>query len=386
MAEKILIVDDEVETLRLISIALRRQGYQIVAANSGLQALELAYTENPDLIILDIMMPDIDGFEVARRLNRSKKTENIPLLMFSAKNQLDDKVMGYEAGADDYLTKPIHPAELVSHVKSLLEQKRSLINRHENNSYNIGVLGAVGGVGTSTVVINLACYIAQKMRTKLTATELTPGHGTFHVIFGGEDDSHIENLLEKNPGEITLEDVQEELIRLSYGPLLLPSSTELSDTKYFGATDQIEVVMGYLNEIAPINIFDFGTLVWTNYKQLLGNCDELLVITAPYPGTLEKTKILIRDLADLDFGRMKPLNVVSVNRARSTISLTMTEMEAGLDHTIAQVIPSAPEHAYQAEQAHKPMIYTQTGSLVVQQFNHLGDQVIARIKEYKHQE
>ena len=120
MAQKILVVDDELDSVKLIGIMLQRQGYEIVAAQSGAQALVKAETENPDLVILDIMMPDIDGYEVCRQLRTNPATANLPIIMFTAKTLVGDKVTGFQAGADDYLTKPVHPAELASRVKAVL--------------------------------------------------------------------------------------------------------------------------------------------------------------------------------------------------------------------------------------------------------------------------
>ena len=120
MAEKILIVDDDVDSLKLIGMMLQRQGYEIVAASNGQQALARARADEPELIILDVMMPDMDGYEVCRRLRHDSTTQAIPIIMFTAKTLVDDKVAGFEAGADDYLTKPTHPSELQSHVKALL--------------------------------------------------------------------------------------------------------------------------------------------------------------------------------------------------------------------------------------------------------------------------
>ena len=122
MAEKILIIDDDVDTLKLVGLMLQKQGYVIVAANNGLQGLEQAERESPDLILLDVMMPEMDGYEVAKRLRGNPLTANTPILMFTAKTQLDDKVTGFEAGADDYLTKPTHPTELSADVKALLSR------------------------------------------------------------------------------------------------------------------------------------------------------------------------------------------------------------------------------------------------------------------------
>ena len=120
MAEKILIIDDDVDTLRLVGLMLQRQGYEISAASNGSQGLTKALEERPDLILLDVMMPDMDGYEVTRRLRKNPVTAAIPIMMFTAKTQLDDKVTGFEVGADDYLTKPTHPTELQAHVKALL--------------------------------------------------------------------------------------------------------------------------------------------------------------------------------------------------------------------------------------------------------------------------
>ena len=102
MSEKILIVDDDLDTLRLVGLMLQRQGYQISAATNGQQGLDQAFEEYPDLILLDVMMPDIDGYEVARRLRQNPSTVNTPILMFTAKKQLDYKVAGFEVGVNEY--------------------------------------------------------------------------------------------------------------------------------------------------------------------------------------------------------------------------------------------------------------------------------------------
>lgn len=97
MADRILIVDDDLDSLKLIGLMLQRQGYDIIVANSGQQALGKAQADDPSLIILDIMMPDMDGYEVCRQLRKNPLTEPIPIIMFTAKSMVDDKVAGFEA-------------------------------------------------------------------------------------------------------------------------------------------------------------------------------------------------------------------------------------------------------------------------------------------------
>lgn len=119
MERRVLIVDDEREIAELIEIYLRNEGFQTSIAGDGEQALELYEREPYDLVILDIMMPKMDGLEVCRKL---RKDQNVPILMVSAKTQDMDKIMGLMTGADDYMAKPFNPMELIARVRSLLRR------------------------------------------------------------------------------------------------------------------------------------------------------------------------------------------------------------------------------------------------------------------------
>jgi DNA-binding response OmpR family regulator len=124
MPDKILIIDDDVDTLRLVGLILQRDGYQILAAADGPQGLNVAESELPDIILLDVMMPHMDGYEVARQLRANQKTAHIPILIFTARTQIEAKVAGFESGADAYLTKPTHASELQMQVRSLLARSK----------------------------------------------------------------------------------------------------------------------------------------------------------------------------------------------------------------------------------------------------------------------
>lgn len=122
MANKILVVDDEAVLQETIAYNLEQAGYQVIAAADGASALEAAHREKPDLIILDLMLPVIDGLEVCRRLRREDDTSDILILMLTAKSEEIDKVVGLEVGADDYVTKPFSKHELLARVKALLRR------------------------------------------------------------------------------------------------------------------------------------------------------------------------------------------------------------------------------------------------------------------------
>ena len=121
MAEKILVVDDEVSLQETLTYKLKKEGYQVEVAGDGLTALELARSTHPDLVILDVMLPGMDGFEVCRNL---RQESNIPVLMLTARDDEIDRVVGLEVGADDYLPKPFSMRELIARVKALLRRVR----------------------------------------------------------------------------------------------------------------------------------------------------------------------------------------------------------------------------------------------------------------------
>ncbi|AEB08174.1 response regulator receiver sensor signal transduction histidine kinase [Desulfobacca acetoxidans DSM 11109] len=128
MKKKILIADDNPDNVELLRKRLSAQGYQIAAAFDGEEALQAVLKENPDLLILDIMMPKLDGYEVLRRLKKQDEYRNLPVILLTAKKEIPDKLKGLDIGADDYITKPFNPQELLARVRSLMalreEQER----------------------------------------------------------------------------------------------------------------------------------------------------------------------------------------------------------------------------------------------------------------------
>ncbi len=122
MTGTILIVDDESSIRELVKFNLQKEGYSIIEADNGLSAVAMAKNDKPDLIVLDLMLPGMDGLEVCRTLKGQQSTTAIPIVMLTAKDEEIDKIIGLELGADDYLTKPFSPRELVARVKAVLRR------------------------------------------------------------------------------------------------------------------------------------------------------------------------------------------------------------------------------------------------------------------------
>src|SRR5437764_11102869 len=128
MPEMILVVDDDPDIARFVEVNLRSAGFDVAVATDGEEALRRAEEIRPDLVLLDVMMPRIDGFEVAQRLRRNTRTANTCIIMLTAKAQSSDKVLGLTAGADDYIIKPFDPIELLARVKTTLRRAREMRN------------------------------------------------------------------------------------------------------------------------------------------------------------------------------------------------------------------------------------------------------------------
>jgi len=124
MREKILIVEDEKDIVKMLEYNLKKEGLRTFSVRDGEDAVDFANKQQPDLVILDLMLPGMDGLEVCKNLKNNSKTASIPIIMLTAKSQESDKVVGLELGADDYMTKPFSPRELIARIKAVLRRMK----------------------------------------------------------------------------------------------------------------------------------------------------------------------------------------------------------------------------------------------------------------------
>ncbi|MGB1250884.1 MAG: response regulator [Candidatus Promineifilaceae bacterium] len=168
MSETILVIDDHFETLRLTSLILKRKSYKVLTAQSGAGGLEIARQKRPDLVLLDIMMPEMDGIEVCRQMRSQPGLDSVPIMMFTARSHDADREEALQAGASDYIVKPTRPKELLERVQDVLSKTQMLTMEPTMSSGQhiaVGLLAARAGLDTHSVATRFAHVLANTDRS-----------------------------------------------------------------------------------------------------------------------------------------------------------------------------------------------------------------------------
>jgi CheY-like chemotaxis protein/MinD-like ATPase involved in chromosome partitioning or flagellar assembly len=376
MAERILVVDDDLDSLKLIGLMLQRNGYEVAAANTGAQALAKASGDHPDLIILDVMMPDMNGYEVCRRLRMNVETKSIPIIMFTAKTLIDDKVAGFEAGADDYLTKPTHPSELASRVRAILS--RNAQRRTEATlGASIGVLGVKGGVGASTLALNLAAARVLAGENAIVA-DFRPGAGTLGLSLGAADSAGMTNLLTKSVAELKPRAVETELFSHSSGLRALLSSAHPRETQTHFSADNSIAVLRIIRQLGRPVVVDLGSGYTSQVSNLQTELDLLILVIDAHPVTLTMARELIREL---DGGHGDKLHVVAMTRSQSSQQPVWSEVERILGRSLNGVLAPGAELILQAYQAHLPPVMYQPAAMFSTQVIKLAEEMSVQLNQ-----
>ncbi len=205
---KILVVDDEPDVVELVTFNLRKAGFEVIAASDGTAALRSARLELPDLIVLDLMLPEVDGLEVCKLLRRDPATAGVPIILLTAKAAEIDRVLGLELGADDYVTKPFSPRELVLRVKKLVERRRHADAEVKAEQLRVGDLCvdiprhmvSVGGeqIDLTATEFKLLCTLMQRRGRVQTRDQLLQDVWQYdNVIDTRTVDTHMRRLRDK---------------------------------------------------------------------------------------------------------------------------------------------------------------------------------------------
>jgi DNA-binding response OmpR family regulator len=375
MSQRIMVVDDDPNALRLISYALHREGLDVVIAGSGQEALRLLEEQVVDLMVLDVMMPQMDGLEVCRRLRANPKTIRLPVIMLTAKAQVEDKIRGFEVGADDYITKPALPAELVARIRALLARSSYVPPATtQSKTKTIAFMGVKGGVGTTTLAVNVAVALAQGEKAVAIA-DLNLTHGVVGWMLGLQTPPTLLAIWKENDKKPTPEMVKGCLVGHPTGLKVFLAPTRADAAQITVSPARVKMIINELKSQGDYLFLDVGACLNPLSITGLASAEQIIIVSDTDDLSME---LLQQSLATLQqYGlHAAAVAIVMVNRGRSASVISKSEAEQRLNIKVASFIIPAPELCFQALRNRQPMILTQPGNLAVEQIRDLAEHLI----------
>ncbi len=269
--KRILVIDDDPIATKLTEYTLEQESYHVLTATNGLEGLKMAQQEEPDLIILNVMLPGMDGFEVCRRLRAAPETARSPILMLSGRAQQSDIATGFKMGADEYLTKPTEPSEIIRAVESLL------VGKAPANSRIITFLGSKGRVGATTTVVNLAIALSQRGK-QVIAVDLCPCSGGISEQLGVRPQHDLTHLLDKPIDTRDRRDLEPALAVYQTGVRILSMCQPYGEQDNVPPPD-IDLLFGMLREATDYSLVDLPFQPTIVTREILTKCDFTTIVS-----------------------------------------------------------------------------------------------------------
>lgn len=369
MTYKLLVVDDHPETRNIITRVLKQQGYQVVAAESGVQALGIVDRERPHLILLDMMMPEMDGIETCRRIRAKQEMTKVPIIMFTAVDEPEQKLAGFNAGVDDYLIKPTEPVELIDRVGTMLEsaygeppptgedvflesEPPSITHSTSSTGQVIAVLGARGGSGTTTVAINLAVSLAENGQTT-TLLDLDAVQGHIGLYLNQKVPTGLQTAMGL-PNDSLKQFIAQQ--RVQYGDhlqLLLSSPNSVGRLPVLSA-DLVTRVVQQTAQTSRYVVVDCGNQISAVIRPVLDEADQVIICLRPERVSLLAAKQMLTYLKETLFPHTS-LRVLMVEAANG-VNLPQGAVESYLGQRLWSIVPMHGPEMTQAVNKGLPLV------------------------------
>ena len=361
MAAKILVVDDDPNVQRLLQYTLRQEGYDVISAVDGAEGFRLWGTDLPDMILLDVMLPKLDGYQVAQKIRAEEgEGSHVPIIMLTAEREVEQKVRGLRAGADDYLIKPFHPAELLARIKSLLARfaPRDTLLARPPMGRILAFYGAKGGVGTTTIAINAAIAFHRELGRKVCLVDGNLQFGDHRVFLDlGLDRKSIVDI-------VTAPSIDGDLIRNvivkhdSGVDLLLappsPETAELVRPEHLPfITDQLTSMYDYILVDVDKRLDDVNLGVFEA-------ADTVFVVMTADLSCLKNVRLILETMGHLGYAGDKVQLVL--NRSNAFTGINVKNAEGALRRTIDHQVVNEYRGAISALNSGAPFMFTKADS------------------------
>jgi pilus assembly protein CpaE len=363
MAAKILVVDDDPNVQRLLQYTLKQEGYEVVTASDGAEGFRLWGAEDPALILLDVMLPKLDGYQVAAKIRQEEGTTgHVPIIMLTAEREVEQKVRGLRAGADDYLIKPFHPAELLARIKSLLARfapRDALVGRPPLGRV-FAFYGAKGGVGTTTIAINAAIALHRELGRKACLVDGNLQFGDHRVFLDlGLDRKSIVDIVSAPSIDIDL--VRQVIVKHDSGAdlLLAPPSPETAELV---TAEHMPIILEHLRTLYDYVLVDIDKKLDDVNLGIIEQAETVFVVMTADLSCLKNVRLVLETIGHLGYEKSKVQLVL--NRSNAFTGINVKNAEGALKRTIDHQIVNEYRGAISALNSGAPFMFTKADSVL----------------------
>ncbi|HEY6379587.1 MAG TPA: response regulator, partial [Candidatus Dormibacteraeota bacterium] len=309
---KLLVVDDEPSVRKLIKRFFESRGFEVAVAENGIQGWQMTRDYGPDVVLSDVSMPEMDGYELTRTIRRNPQTAAVAVILLSAHRDADAMVAGYECGADDYVPKPVD-MEVLRHKIDALMRRAVASHAQPMSGPTTGklicVTSAKGGVGVSTLCANLAILLCRRNET-VCAYDLNLEHGDLPVLLDLQPKLSIVDLIRELAAQGDNVPWDEFLVRHPSGPRMLAAPLRPHDASAV-SEEQVDGLTAKLRELHDFVLVDLPPSYGDLALSVFDHADRLVVVTSPELTSLRRTRELLGVLSGLEIPDERVLVVLN---------------------------------------------------------------------------
>jgi len=329
--------------------------------------VSLANSHRPSLILLEVDLDGTDGYEVCRTLRSSAVTAKVPILIYSARTEVADKVAGFKAGANDYIVKPAAPAELVVRIRAALHTEEQTL------AYTVAIWGTKGGVGSTTIASNLALLLQSKTNKRVTLMDASAYGGTLGVVLNLAPMHTIADLLPRLD-ELDSELLSSVLSQHSSGvKVLLSMLWNENHTRI--QSQEYERILSWLQAANDYVIVDTSPVLDDNTQAILQSSSQVIMVLTPEMTSLRNARVFLQEVED--WGKSEDKFLFVLNRYPVKSGLQLKDIETALRRKITIQIPDdAPLVTYSINRG-IPLVISHAKSPIAQSYSQLAAMLIA---------
>jgi pilus assembly protein CpaE len=359
MMPRVLVVDDDPGILKLVERALGSRGYQVLTADSGTEGLNQIHSEKPDIVILDKVMPDIEGFEIARRLRRDPDLAHIPIVILTGASQLGDKLDAFNAGADDYMTKPFEVDELAARLAALLRRAEAFkaaqtqsLDLVESASI-IAVHTLRGGIGCSTMAVNMAYALTSLWSRPALLMDMVMSSGQVAVLLNESIRRSWSDLIAFDNGAFDLEALESIMNQHMSGLHFIAAPKDPIDAEEV-SSDYLKQSITLLKPRYEYLVIDLPHDFSDVALDILDAADSIIMLMAPDIVSIRAASVTLNTYNELGFEEDKVKLILNKTLAYSTLS--SKQIEEALNHPISMILPYSPKRFVTAINSGVPLL------------------------------